>query len=391
MNRSRTLLIVPIAAIAAVAVHSGCAEDRILETDAVCGDGKQSGAEECDVASEGCVECLVTPGWHCNTETCETQCGDGVVTGEEQCDPPSPTSCDSACRSGTKSEPCDMTGYWISRETDFSVDNVVSQIQTSSNMHFYHFTQTGDAFVVDVYLFCGVQVSGSVDVNLSEGGLRGLMYRNAQDGSGGSHPARRGTFKLEGDHCVFQMDRWYNVRGVEDRFLPPDFLALPVLDTLPAMPFEDNPENKPDKPFGQNLEGATDDDGDGKPGVAWYISGNSNGIRNTAQRDFKEFPISSDYRIEPNSIEFVTRGNFENQENVLHVSGCPRLGCGLLTGKSAPARDRKHRVTLRYLGKELDEPRVAAIVVGTPKANVEDDVLTCANQRAQLPHDPTKE
>jgi hypothetical protein len=45
----------------------------------------------------------------------------------------------------------------------------------------------------------------------------------------------------------------------------------------------------------------------------------------------------------------------------------------------------------RYLGQSPSEPRVAAVLVNEPRANIEDDLRTCENLRAALPHDPAKE
>ena len=91
------------------------------------------------------------------------------------------------------------------------------------------------------------------------------------------------------------------------------------------------------------------------------------------------------------AFEFVARGTFNNQESIMHVSECPVLGCGVLLGKSVPAQNLAHRMTFRYLGKSASEPRVAAVLAGEPRVNVDDDLRTCENVRAALPHDPTKE
>jgi len=381
------------AAIAFLAwLASGCAQDRILDAGAVCGDDQVDAAEECDVESEGCVECRVQAGFECTSEACTTPCGDQIVAGQEDCDPPDGVSCDSSCRAGSKAEACDMTGYWIVRDTDFSIDDVLSQVQTSTNWYVFHVTQGGAAVAVDRSLFCGLQVSGSVDVTLAPGGHRGLLYRNPQDGSGTppAQPARSGIFEPAGESCRFELERFYFVRGGEDRLLPTDPRSKPDFDALPPLPFEDNPEHKPDKPFGQNLDGAMDDDGDGFAGIAFQISGNSSGVRNTVQRDHNDYFSDATYVIPERAIEFVARRHFENQENILHVSQCPRLGCGLLLGHSTPAQNLEHRGKWRYLGKDLADPRVAAVIVAELKQNEATDLETCANVRAALPHDPAK-
>lgn len=394
MKRARVSSYLVSGALALGALSTSCAEDRILEPEPSCGNDRVEGTEQCDVQHEGCVECRVVNGFTCNRETCATTCGDRIIAGKESCDPPDPVdqvrACDSSCQSASKAEDCDMTGYWITRETDFSIDNIVSQIQTSSNFYFYHITQTGVSFEVDQSLFCGVQVSGSVDVTISPGGMRGLIHRNPQDGTlnraGVSHAKRRGTFVLDGATCAFTMERFYNVRGVEDRFLPADFAAKPELDSLEALPTVDDPKAPPPA-----VPGATDDDGDTFAGIAWLISGTTNGTRNTAQRDHNEYFTHPQFPIVPRAIEFVAMSEFNNQENILQVSQCPRLGCGLLLGKSKPAGDRTHRITFRFLGKTTTEARVSGVVVGEPRKSIEDDLRTCAKLRALLAHDPAKQ
>lgn len=377
-----------VAALLVVAA-TGCAHDTILPVDSVCGDGQVTGKEECDNFSPGCVECKVLPGWKCQGDTCATVCGDGQVVGNEQCDPPNGVTCDSACQAASKAEACDMTGWWISRETDFSIDEILSQTQTSSNWYLYHLSQTGDSFHVVQAINCGIHITGTVTVDLTDGGRRGLSWANDMS-EGSAHGPRVGTFKQQGGGCAFSMNRWYNVRGVEESLAPADFNAKPDLSTLTPLPHEDNPQYLPGKPHGQFLAGAVDTDGNGFPGVLWKISGNANGERDTAQRDWNEYFPDPAYPIPTHAIEFSSRCNFANEENILHVSQCPALGCGLLLAGSHPA-NKQHRVTFRYLGKDLSDPRVAAIVVAPIRQNMDDDQKTCANLRASLPHDPAKE
>jgi len=370
----------------------GCAEDRILDPEAVCGDGVWGRSEQCDVPSDGCVSCKVMPGWQCTAESCTTTCGDGIVAGAEECDPPGESACNGACWSSFKSESCDMTGYWVAREMSFSIDDVISQVQTTSVWHFFRIVQTGDAFEVAQALMCSTETTGSAHVVLTAGGDRGMIYRNAEDGSGTlRQPARRGTFSVDGENCSFSFERFYHVRGAEDRFLPDDPRALPDLASLPALPYDDNPAQDPTLPTSQNLDGATDDDGDGFPGLAFQISGNLTGRRNTAQRDYSEYFPHPDFVIRQHTAEFAARGSFNNQENILHVSDCPQIGCGILLAGSVPSQNLAHRIVFRYLGKNPTDPHVAAVLAGEPHANIDDDLVTCARVREELPHDPAKE
>jgi hypothetical protein len=362
----------------------GCAKDVILPVDQVCGNGKKDGNEECDLASSGCVDCKIVEGWTCTDEACVTTCGDKLKVGEEECDPPDGVTCDSSCHQGAKTEACDMTGYWVARQTDFSIDDVLSQVQTSSNWYVFKISQSADAFQVEQAINCGVKVTGSATVELSESGVRGLMHLNPQ---GADVPAprgpRRGTFAAAGSSCMFAMDRHYFVRGGEPRFLPPDFVSKPALASLGDLPSEANPE----KPTGASSAGALDIDGDGQLGVAYHISGNASGIRNVIQRDWNEFWTKAGAPIPQQAIEFVANCTFDNQENILHVSHCPVLGCGLLRAGSAPAKNLQDRVTFRYLGKALTDATVARVIVSDLKKSEDDDMQTCANARATLPHD----
>ncbi len=57
------------------------------ESTIVCGDEIVSGDETCDVlASAGCNDCQVQPGFVCTGGVCLTVCGDGIRSGRERCD-----------------------------------------------------------------------------------------------------------------------------------------------------------------------------------------------------------------------------------------------------------------------------------------------------------------
>ncbi len=366
----------------------GCAEDVIYSAGAVCGDLQKTEREECDVTSVGCVECRVAPGFSCSDESCAPVCGDNQVVAGEECDPPNGVTCDSECRSGAKAEACDATGYWIARQTDFSIDSVLSQVQTSTNWYVFEIVQTGSTFEVETSIFCGLRVTGSATVDLTEAGARGLLWLNPH---GGDVPpprqARKGSFTPAGDGCAFAMDRQYIVRGGDPSLLPTDFVSKPELSTLPPLPRVDDPQKPPTMPF----PGAADEDGDGVPGVKFQISGNASGARSVVQRDWNEYFSEPNAPVPANAIEFRSTVRFDNQESILAVSGCPLVGCGILLAGSRPAPSLPGRVVFRYLGKDLDEPRAARIIGGPLKVNADTDLQTCANARASLPHDPSKQ
>jgi hypothetical protein len=244
--------------------------------------------------------------------------------------------------------------------------------------HFVSGTGAG-RFVVDHSLNCGISVSGSkVNVNLTPGGVAGLLWKSAQDGTS-VLPRRTGTWSESSALCTFDLGRTYFARGLEDGYLPASGPPWPEFSALPALPTE------------SDLTGATDDDGDGIPGNAWVISQGASGVRNTAQRDWVEYYTDvgeTDPRVQiaPNTIEFAARVRFANEESILAVTQCPPAGCGPLRAGSAPSTQHDHWVTMRYLGEDLADPRVAAVITRTPREDLDLDLQSCESVRATLPH-----
>ena len=378
--QSQSLILLGLAS--ALFVLPSCARDTILEGPLVCGDGLVFGDEQCDVESPGCSKCKVASGWLCPDNTCEEICGDELIVGDEECDPPDGLSCDNSCRGAVKEEACDMTGYWIVRQTDFSRDSVLGQLQVSSTWYVYLFEQeTNGTFEVREYLNCGIEASGSATVRPLPGGFEWLLYSDRPDGST-RHGVRQGTFVADADEqCSFAMDRWYVGRGIEDRLLPDNFTAKPALADLEPLPFEDDPLN----PNGENLDGSIDVDEDGYPGFAWQVSGNFAGLRHVVARDWNEYSTVPELPIAAYAVEFTTRAAFNTEEVLLAVNQCDPA-CALFMAGSAPALDQKARATFRHLGKTLSEPRVAAVITGKPGDDVTADMATCANVRESLQH-----
>ncbi len=375
------------AAVVLVGNSTSCAQDRILPVPEFCGDGVAVGTEDCDSDSEGCVQCRVAEGWLCPENECVEICGDETIVGEEDCDPPDGLVCDDSCRTAVKKESCDMTGYWIVRQTDFSNDLLIGQLQAASSWHVYRFSQQGDAFATAESISCSLMASGSATVRPRPGGDRALLYSQGADGSIGQG-ARSGTFKQKGDRCEFTFERWYLLRGLDPSFFPEDFSRKPDLADIPrSMPTSEDPL---DLSFA-NPDGVVDMDGDGRPGFALQITGLAAGLRHAAQRDWNEYTTDSDaWPIPTHAIEFTTRSLFKNEETILYVEDCG-AACALLKTGSVPSPSEPSRVTFRYLGKELDDARVASIVQGALYADEAVDLATCENVRDALPHDPLPE
>lgn len=362
---------------------TGCAEDRILAVESVCGDGWVTGTEECDERSPGCSECLTVTGFECPPgEPCRPDCGDGEVVAGEDCDPPDGLTCDASCRAAPARTGCDLGGYVITRQTTFSRDTILGQIQTSNSWTLLRLAQRGEALSVTAALYCGYQASGTVDVRLSEASVRALLHTSGQDGAGRPEGPRRGRYaRTEGGGCSLDLERWYLVRGVEDRYLPRDFRAGPELTALEALPRATDPLS-PSRP---GPPGSTDPEGDGIPGLALRLGGNVTGTRSVAQRDWLEWLTEPEQRVAEGAVEFTIRARFDNEESVLAVTDCAPAACGLLLAGAVPARDLPARVTLRWLGAELDSPRVADVVAAEPGTDEALDLASCARVRESLP------
>jgi len=335
---------------------------------AACGNGIVESGEECDVASPGCTACLVVPTWSCNESSCAQLCGDGVVGQGVRCDAP------------RRDTACDVTGYWAVRETDFTRDAIIGRVQTSSNWFLYRLEQTGDDFHIAESLDCGVHVTGSETVDYTPGTLRGLLYKGRMDDAASPHGVRHGTSKAAGAGCAITLDRWYKVRGVAESFLPADFSAKPALASLPPLPSVRDPLGE------ESPTGADDTDGDGIPGAAFTLAGIVSGIRNEAQRDWKEYATAAGAPVPAGALTFVVPGAFDLQQNVLRVTQCGS-GCGLVASAAHPAADRTPRMTLSFIGKTLGSQRVSEIVAAAPRRSLDADLTTCARVRLALPHD----
>ncbi|HVU03239.1 MAG TPA: DUF4215 domain-containing protein [Polyangiaceae bacterium] len=382
-SRSRFGAPLGVLALAASGAVAACAHDRILPVHTVCGDGRVTGDEECDAEGPGCHDCRIVNGWDCPDDQCAPICGDGTVVGDEQCDPPDDVTCDRSCKSAT-STGCNIDGYFIARQTNYARDTVLGQIQTSTNWYFYRFSQNGEAFQTEDSLYCGLSVSGTVNVSLGEGGYRALLHSN-QQGTSGVHGPRRGVLHQNGDSCELSFDRWYLVRGVEESFLPDDFLADPTPAEMPKLPSESDPVH----PTRTDVAGATDDDGDGLPGLGLQVTGALPGVRSVVHRDWDEYFPDPAHPNALGAIELTAISDYDNEENVLSVTGCDPAACAFLVAGSTPARNVPGHVVFRYLGKSLSDPRVAAFTSTEFGADEDADLEACRRVREALPPDTT--
>lgn len=254
---------------------------------------------------------------------------------------------------------CDLSGLWAARQTTESL--ALNMPQYASNWYLYEFTQAGTALEVKAHMDCGIAVQGTVIVQLSPQTTSALMTHNRQVG-------RKGTVtQAAGATCAVSLERFYSVRGVsEARYAPMPRSRMVSLETLRA--------EQPLPP--STMPMATEDwDNDGKPGIAWVVSGIIPGVRHTAQRDWTTYFTAPGYTVPANSTfpnDLTIRAAFAAEE-VVYAADPPSL-----RQLSQPNCAAKHTLTLRYLGKTADDPR-AKQVLGR------DDATTCANVRAALP------
>jgi hypothetical protein len=353
----------------ALSALSACSHDVVLPDETVpgaaCGNGVTEAEEECDVASPGCVDCQVEPGWTCTSTTCTQTCGDGG------------TSCTSSGRKGA----CDVTGFWAVRETTYLRDKVFNAIQVSSNWYLYEIAQTGDTFTLTASLDCGVHVTGSATIDYPAATKQALIWQNAQDGSDPSRGPRSGTSSAASGGCEVTMGPWYFVRGVTTDYLPKSFGAAPPLSALPALPTVSDPVGGDVFP-----SGATDPTTNGIPGFGTLVSGLAPGERYSAQRSTTSFAGGT--HVAASAMTIVVGGTFDVDENVLRVTECGQT-CSLLTTLAVPATDIPPHSTWQFLGTALGSASVSPVVVAKPRTDVTKDLETCANVVAILPHDAT--
>ncbi|MFO0676512.1 MAG: hypothetical protein U0169_08260 [Polyangiaceae bacterium] len=364
-------LVRSFAVVALVAFAPACSKDSapgVTSSTPRCGNGIVESGESCDLTSPGCDACLVRPGWSCDTARCvEIACDGGP------------------CGTTSRATSCSMAGFWAARETNFARDQVVGAVQSSSNWFLIEIAQEGDAFVYRQSLDCGIHVTGSVTVDLSERALRASVHANRMDGvgedGGVGRPARRGTAVAEGDGCAIRLDRWYKVRGLAESFLPADFASKPDLGSLPPVPTVNDPVNGDESPVG-----TVDSDGDGIVGLGFRITGFVSGVRNSAQRDWKEFATVPGKPVAKGALRFDVPGTFDLQESVLRVTECG-TSCALLKGTAVAATDIPSRIAFAYVGAARGTAEVDAVVGGAPRADLDVDLATCEKVRALLPHE----
>ena len=256
---------------------------------------------------------------------------------------------------------CDLSGVWVARQTAQSLALGVLP-QFANTWLYYELRQTGSTLEVTQHLDCGAEVRGTVTVQLTPQTTNALREHNRQLGRRGSvTPSPNGR-------CAVSIERFWSVRGVsETAYLPTPRSREASLEQLKSelpLPAADMPG------------GSQDWDGDGKPGVAWNISGNLTGTRHSAQRDWTRYFTAPGYEVtaaEDFRQDLVVRAAYAMEEVVYAVEGGESL-----RQIAQPACAAPHTLTLRFLGRTRDDARAKAVLGA-------DDATTCANVRAALP------
>jgi hypothetical protein len=265
--------------------------------------------------------------------------------------------------SGGAADPeCDFHGIWIAKQ--MTVSEALGLPQTSNNWYYLELTQTGNDAVVAKHYDCGIEVRGSATVILSRATLEASIAHNLQAG-------RKITVGRQDASCSLDAARFWSIRGADElRFLPgepnpgrdfPDDIS----DVATAKPL----------PTAQMLDGAVDIDNDGKPGIAFQVTGIVMGTRNSVQRDWTRWFTEPGYEIAASADwpdDLTVRADFDNEESIIDPTS------GLLVSNSMPSGSAKHVIKLRFLGRDASDARATAVIKGT-------EVETCYAIQDALP------
>jgi hypothetical protein len=251
---------------------------------------------------------------------------------------------------------CDFSGIWAAKQV--TISEALTLPQSSNNWYYLEFAQSGDQITIIKHFDCGVEVLGSLRVQISRSTLESLSKQNLQIG-------RKGTLIKQGGGCKLTIARFWSVRGAEERFLPN--ATRDSSDSVNQVAVS-NP-----LPTASMTNGAIDTEGDGKLGVAFQVSGI--GTRNAVQRDWTEWFTAPGYEIAADTDwreDLSVRADFDNEEVVLDPS------MGLLITGSTPQAGAQHVLRLHFLGRDATDSRAKAIIR-------EDNVETCYAIQDALP------
>jgi hypothetical protein len=253
---------------------------------------------------------------------------------------------------------CDLSGIWIGR---MNGQTEALGPQYANTWYYWELAKREGAIEVTRHMDCGIEVRGTVTVQLTPATTRALIPKNQQVG-------RKGTSTMAADGtCAFELERFWSVRGLDEAaYLPGARNSAGTLASISA--------EKP-LPLREQANLTVDWDGDGQPGISWQVSGIVSGTRATVQRDWTRYFSAPGYELRGASDfvdNIVVRAEFEAQE-VVYAASAPTLE---LLGQTNAAAE--HTLTLRFLGRDRSDPRAQALLKP-------DDFETCLAVRETLP------
>lgn len=266
---------------------------------------------------------------------------------------------DAGSQTSAASDPeCDLNGLWIARQQTVNV--ALGLPQTANNWYFYELAQDGENVEVVDHFDCGIEVLGTVRVQLRPQTIEALLTHNLQAG-------RKGKIRRSGaERCDFEMERFWSVRGaVEATYIPDRKTPLSSSELAAQIPL----------PSKEAPTGAEDWDMDGELGIAWVITGVASGERHSIQRDYTDWRTDADFTIKPSrnwTRDFSLR-SYIGSEEVVFAASSPTLA-----GSGVPDASAKHRVTFHFLGRNKSASEAKRILKAKP-------LDTCIAVREALP------
>jgi hypothetical protein len=268
----------------------------------------------------------------------------------------------------TASEDCNMTGIWAGHQVVQAL--ALNLPQLANSWYYFEINQPAGSvdWTVTKHFDCGQEIRGTVLVVLPPKTLEVHLVHNHQTGRKG----RMG--KNAAGQCEFSAERFWQIWGAPDRFLP----ARNAVDEMSAI------STRLPLPTRAAPDGAEDWDNDGHLGVAYQATGLVSGTRNSVQRSWLQWFSNAQHTITPATSwnEITARADFDGEESTFDPESGP-----LATSSVSDRRpEAPNRVTLKFLGKNASDPGVTALIRGIdPEGNIGAAVETCKAIQQAMP------
>lgn len=273
----------------------------------------------------------------------------------------------------TASADCNMSGIWAGHQLVQAL--ALNLPQHANSWYYFEINQPAGSvdWTVTKHFDCGQEIRGTVLVVLPPETLKVHLVHNHQTG-------RKGKMgKNAAGQCEFSAERFWQIWGAPDRFLPPRDSVEEMSAVSMRLPL----------PSRAAPEGAEDWDNDGHLGVAYQATGLVSGTRNSVQRSWIQWFSNAQHTITAATAwnEIVVRSDFDGEESTFDPESGP-----LATSSTSDRRpEAPNRVTLKFLGKSASDPGVTSLIRGIdPEADIAAAVQTCqAIQQALPASEPT--